>query len=208
MSKPKLYIDFDNTMVNSCKRIVDMYNEDFMTYDGFRPINYMNVTSWEFKECNLATRDQINWYFNTPRFFEKIECMEYLVPVLSELSYKFDFVIVSHGNKPNLRLKELWLDRNFNTFIGGFEDGKINHANVKFIGVDWEKYSDKSHIDMSDGIFIDDSTTNLRTSNAKHKILFGEQKGWNKDSKGEFVRCENWLDVYVGIARFQSLWKE
>lgn len=85
--------------------------------------------------------------------------------------------------------------------------GKINHAHVEFIGVDWNEHSDKSHIDMSDGIFIDDSTKNLSTSNARHRILFGEEKGWNRDNKGQFGRCENWLKVYAKILDIQNLWK-
>lgn len=62
-----------------------------------------------------------------------------------------------------------------------------------FIGVNLKQYTDKSHIDMQDGIFIDDSYNNLITSNAMFNICFGDKYVWNKNWKG--VRCNNWHDV-------------
>ena len=35
MKKPKLFIDFDNTITNSTKAIVDLYNEDFKYYKKY-----------------------------------------------------------------------------------------------------------------------------------------------------------------------------
>ena len=62
-----------------------------------------------------------------------------------------------------------------------------------FIGVDINRYSDKSHIDMSGGIIIDDEINNLLTSNAPQKICFGDVCEWNKDWTGE--RLFNWIEV-------------
>ena len=60
--------------------------------------------------------------------------------------------------------------------------------------VDFKEFSDKSHIDMSDGIFIDDSVNNLITSNAELKICFGDEYDWNKNWNG--IRCANWCDIW------------
>lgn len=62
------------------------------------------------------------------------------------------------------------------------------------IGVDWETHNDKSHVDMSNSIFVDDSIRNLETSSAKYKILYGEYMDWN-NTNIEFIRCKNWLDL-------------
>ena len=62
-----------------------------------------------------------------------------------------------------------------------------------------QEYKDKSHIDMSDGIFIDDSVNNLETSNAAIKICFGDEYPWNEKWKG--IRCANWHEVENYIER-------
>ena len=56
-----------------------------------------------------------------------------------------------------------------------------------------KKHNDKSHIDMSDSIFIDDSYKNLATSNAKEKICFGDKYSWNEQWEGK--RLLNWMEV-------------
>lgn len=43
-----------------------------------------------------------------------------------------------------------------------------------------------------DGV-IDDLSKNLKTSNATHKICFGEKFNWNKDWDG--IRCQTWYDI-------------
>ena len=53
---------------------------------------------------------------------------------------------------------------------------------------------DKSIVDMSDGILIDDNPHNLISSNAKNKILFGRDYNYNKGF--DFERLYTWSQVY------------
>lgn len=102
--------------------------------------------------------------------------------------------IVSMGTLPNLKGKEIWLKNHIPNFK--------NTKNIEFIGCDLDRYKDKSHIDMSDGILIDDEVKNLNSSNAKLKICFGDKYNWNESWAG--IRCFNWYD----IKRFLSTeWK-
>ena len=56
------------------------------------------------------------------------------------------------------------------------------------------KHTEKDeYIDMSDGLFIDDSAKNLITSNAKENICFGEIYSWNKEWTGK--RMNNWYEI-------------
>lgn len=175
----KLYIDFDGVIVNSIACICSLYNEDFKYYPDFTPVKWWEINSWWFKECNCATKEQIDEYFKQPRFFEKITYMDWAKEVLDELKDDFEIIIVSLGYKPNLIGKEKWINENL--------------PYCKFIGVDFDEYEDKSHIEMSDGIFIDDSISNLTKSNAVVNICFGEEYPWNKEWTG--FRCKNWNDV-------------
>ena len=52
---------------------------------------------------------------------------------------------------------------------------------------------DKSEINMTDSIFIDDSYNNLITSNATEKICFGDIYLWNR--KWDGIRLANWMDI-------------
>ena len=180
MNKPKIYIDLDGCVFNTIKCICDLYNEDFKYYESFKEVNWWEVESWDFHELTAANKDHINTYFNQPRFFECVEFMDWVAPIaILKLARDFDVVFVSAGYSPNLKLKEEWIADNFL-----FAD---------FIGVDLREYEDKSHVDMSDGVFIDDCAMNLETSNARFKICFGDLYEWNEEWDG--VRCYNWNDV-------------
>lgn len=99
--------------------------------------------------------------------------------IIDELGKVYQVKIVSMGYSPNLKQKEKWI----NQYL----------FYPEFIGVNMKKYKDKSHIDMSDGILIDDSIHMLETSNAQEKYCFGDIYSWNKDWTGK--RLMNWTDI-------------
>lgn len=178
--KNKLYVDFDGVIVNTIKTIVDLYNEDFKYYKKFKPIEWSDINSWNFKECELASSKYINTYFNQKRFFDRIKFMPNAKEVLEEVSKYYDITIVTAGYRPNLVGKMIWIEKNLSF--------------CHYEPVNLKKYKDKSHINMEGGIFIDDCSNNLVTSNAEYKICFGDEYPWNKEWNGK--RCMNWIDVY------------
>ena len=185
LEKNKIFLDYDGCIVNTIKCICSLYNEDFQYYKNFTPINWWDVDTWDFAECNCATPEYINTYFNQQRFFDRIEYMDWAEKILDILKEDFEITIISSGYSPNLIAKEKWV--------------KEHLPYCNFIGVNLKEYEDKSHIDMSDGIFIDDSASNLETSNAAIKICFGDEYPWNEKWKG--IRCANWHEVENYIER-------
>lgn len=177
--KKKLYIDFDGVIANTIQGICQLYNEDFSYYKDYRYVDWSEIETWDFKELKCAKKEFIDTYFNLPRFFEKLAFMPYADDVLGYLSHDYEIIVVSMGYSPNLYGKKLWLSNNL--------------PYAKYIGVNFKEYEDKAHIDMSDGIFLDDSSKNLKTSNAKIKICFGDEYEWNKDWDG--IRLYNWSEV-------------
>ena len=105
--------------------------------------------------------------------------MDWAKETLDELKDTYDITIVSSGYSPNLKAKEAWIQENL--------------PYCKFIGVNLKEYKDKSHVNMSDGVFIDDSMHNLVTSNAVINVCFGDEYEWNKGWTG--FRCSNWIDI-------------
>lgn len=175
----KLYVDFDGVIVNTIAAIVTMYNDDFKYYKDYKPVKWWKVKTWNFAECSCATPEYIDKYFNQPRFFNRLTYMDWAKEILNELKNTYKITIVSAGYSPNLYGKSIWI--------------KDKLPFCEFIGVNLKEHEDKSCVDMSDGIFIDDSFHNLSTSNALFNICFGDEYAWNKDWKG--VRCKNWHDV-------------
>lgn len=177
--RPTLYIDFDNTLFNSTKKFVDMwkrYNNGKSTY---KPIHWTEIYTYDFKELNVS-KEEMWSYFNSPEFFVNLEFLdsaESVINILLEKGYKIK--IPTMGKTKNLSFKESLLNAKF-------------RDQVEFIGIDIDVYQDKSHIDMSDGIQIDDEVRRFNT-NARHKICFGDIYEWNEEWQG--VRCWNWIEV-------------
>ena len=178
MNKRNLYLDFDNCIVNTIKRVVDMYNNEFKNHKDYKHINWTDIQTFDFKELSCANKKYINTYFNSYEFFEGLEFMENAEEIILELSNRFNIVIVSFGDKKNIEYKKEWISRYM--------------PYAQFVPCSFE-HKDKSHIDMSDGIFIDDEYRNLNTSNSFLRICYGECYEWNKRWEG--IRLTNWTEV-------------
>ena len=184
----RIMIDFDNTAYNTSKAIVDLYHDDFCEYTDYKYVDWRNIKTWEFSELELASTDVIDAYFNQQRFFRTIEPMKNFVVVAWLLRKDYKITFCSHGYSPNLRQKQKFIAH--------------NHPIDDFIGVNLKQYKDKSCVDMSNCIFIDDTAKNLVTSNAAIKILFGPDMEYNKEWDG--IRCETWNDVLVKIRQLEE----
>ena len=71
-----IFLDFDCTITNTIKAIVSLYDEDFKYYKKFKYINWTDINTWNFTECNCASAEYINTYFNQQRFFDRLEYMD------------------------------------------------------------------------------------------------------------------------------------
>ena len=91
--------------------------------------------------------------------------MDWAYEVLNELKNFYNITIVSLGYSPNLKAKELWIQEHL--------------PFCKFVGINSKEHFDKSSIDMSSGVFIDDNIKNLITSNALVNICYGDVYEWD-----------------------------
>lgn len=176
----KVYIDLDNTVFDTLDTIIYFYNEEFKYHEGFKEIEHGDVQTYDCKECNLLTKEHLKEYFDRSDFYELTDINTIFWDVLALIVKKgWKPVFVTVGSIPNIAAKTAW-----------FKDSINGDDHASFIGLADAK--DKSSIDMSDGIMIDDHPDMLNSSNAAVKICFGEY-GWNKDWKG--LRAKNWKDV-------------
>lgn len=180
MNKKKLMFDFDNTIINATKKIVELYDKDFCKYKNYRKLHWTNINTYGFEELTLINRDIILNYFDDHRFFINLEYNENAKEILDELKDEYNITICSLGRKRNLFFKSEWIGKN------------LPYAN--FIGIELDK-EDKSSVDMSDYlVMLDDNIDMLHSSNIKHKVIYGDILSWNKDNIYNYPRCFNWYE--------------
>mgnify|MGYP000388730303 FL=1 len=178
----KLFIDFDNTIANSSEVIVDMLNEHFDKNENFEKLRKYDFSDL-FPECSYW---DIEKFFNSDEMFERLKIFPNMIETVDTFKDFFDEIsIVTIGTKDNLENKKRFL--------------KENNLELTFYGIENNGRSDKSSVDMHNGVFIDDHIGCLHSSNAKIKILMKnvENGEWNKvEPNDDIYVVNNWYEVY------------
>lgn len=178
----KLFIDFDNTIANSSEVIVDMLNEHFDKNENFEKLRKYDFSDL-FPECSYW---DIEKFFNSDEMFERLKIFPNMTETVDAFKDFFDEIsIVTIGTKDNLENKKRFL--------------KENNLELTFYGIENNGRSDKSSVDMHNGVFIDDHIGCLHSSNAKIKILMKnvENGEWNKvEPNDDIYVVSNWYEVY------------
>lgn len=178
----KLFIDFDNTIANSSEVIVDMLNEHFGKNENFEKLRKYDFSDL-FPECSYW---DIEKFFNSDEMFERLKTFPNMIETVDAFKDFFDEIsIVTIGTKDNLENKKRFL--------------KENNLELTFYGIENNGRSDKSSVDMHNGVFIDDHIGCLHSSNAKIKILMKnvENGEWNKvEPNDDIYVVNNWYEVY------------
>jgi 5'(3')-deoxyribonucleotidase len=185
--KPKLFIDFDNTLVSTVKNFVDTYNMLYKFHPNFKKASY-DLKQYDMKDqCPLVKN--IDDIFSSKLFFHNLRFIEPKTKeTLEKLAKDFELVICSLGTPKNIALKSVWLSKRL-PVIEQYMLVTNNYAdrNCKL---------DKSLVNMQNAIFIDDMPKNLESSNARYKILFGKEYPWNHSDNKQHIKCADWDGVY------------
>ena len=178
----EIFVDFDETIVNSLKEICKIYNNKYNLHS-----NWKNSKLWSLKdECPLFNAGEVEDLFSSDSFFRNLTLKEGAFEVLTELSNDYPITIVSIGTTQNLSKKEKFINEKL-PFV----------SKSVLIPVEKNKLiMDKSSVDMSNGILIDDVEDNLFSSNATMQILYENipKAEWNSKWTGE--RINDWYDFY------------
>ena len=165
--KKRVFIDYDNTMVDTTTAIYDtvwqIYGRSLqgVPKPTAKDINVYGVETWLKqqgldKKINLST---LYTLFGSPVFFEKLKPYKGAQEMVSTLiSYGYEVVITTHTHEAVLIDKIAHINKYF-------PDVKIQPILNQYF-----KYKDI--IDMSGCVFIDDRADILDESNATFKICF------------------------------------
>lgn len=185
-NKIKLFLDFDETITLSTKQFVKVANKKFNLNK-----NWHESKLWNFTDLYPEiTVEDVNEIFCSEDFFVDLEPHKGVVETIEKLKDGLSLHIATIGLKENLNKKVEWIKKNFKDvefeFTGILDDG----VNIVY---------NKSSIDMSGSIFIDDRIDNLRSSNAKLKILYKDYRNysWQKTDCNEDIYIVNsWKEIY------------
>lgn len=178
-----LYIDFDNTIVNSSEVIVKMLNEKFGENKDWKKLRrydfkdlFPSRSYWEIEKC-----------FESDKMFEEIELFPEVYETLNSFKDKFDRMsVVTIGTDINLEKKRRFVKDRFS-------------FDIELIGIKNDGRSNKGSVDMRNGVFIDDHIDCLHSSNAKVKILIktSENSEWSKiEPNDDIYVVSNWYEIY------------
>ena len=188
MTKAKMFIDYDGTLIDSIFPFCATYNELYTDRPNFAPADPDAVTTWNAKEQIPLCKD-INELFSHPLFFEFARPMdEWTIPVLEELSKTYELIICTIGVPKNISRKAKhiakWFPMIKESILMMQSDCKMDKRIVRMRS---DTFNERSNV------FIDDVASNLQSSDADIKICFGKKYAWNADWNG--YRAKTWKDV-------------
>ncbi|MCE5220036.1 MAG: hypothetical protein LLF98_01910 [Clostridium sp.] len=180
--KQKLFLDFDSVIVDSVTAYTDTYNELYINKKGFIPADPELNKHWDFNEICPLEKNPLN-IFSHPLFFKFVEFMPNAENVIQKLNNKYQIIICSLGCYINIARKAKWIKDNMPYIKDAI---LLTNQGIKM---------DKGIVNMNypGSIFIDDVKSNLDSSNAERKILFGSRFDWNSEWTGEWGR--DWSEV-------------
>ncbi len=178
----KIFIDIDGVLWNTAKSIVNLYNKKY-GHNG----KWEEALEWNFSPAiPIGTSEEIiDELFASHEIYEGDHTIEGAVEYITKLNQEFTNVyFCTVGKNINNSQKLKMLKR------------LVPEVKVITISFPEEVLADKSMINMEGSIFIDDHSKNLKSSNAKYKILFEPhgEKNWNKGYAG--IKLKSWEEVY------------
>lgn len=181
-NKIDLFLDFDDTICLTSKQFVKLANKKYKKEEDWN-----NINRWDFKDLYPEiTNNDIDNIFSSEDFFVDLELCENCLDVINSIKNLVNIHIATIGTDKNLKNKMKWIKENLN-------------IDFNFNGILDTGINDKSSIDMSGAIFIDDRTDNLRSSNANIKILYKNYHNypWQQIEPNDNIYVvDSWEQIY------------
>ena len=168
--KIRLFIDADDTILESSKAFIDIVNRQ----DNINPPKtYEELQDWRYQSLfPYMTTKRVAEIYDSEEFFNIVKVNPDFKSFYLKYENDFEWYIVTKGHKSNIEHKQKYFKKHF---------PKAKVVGCRFDSKEEQNF-DKSHIDMDYGIQIDDRTDCLIGSNANIKILFKNNRDfyWNR----------------------------
>lgn len=192
--KKKIYIGFDDTLVDSTKLILEIYNQRYkedVSPSDVQAFELMTHCSRLGEYHDGDYNREIEEYYSSDHFWNNIKPKGKVTEVLNQLKEDgFELILVSNGGALNLEKKLVYTQEVFPMF-----------DRYLFLCQNSQPYT-KRDIDMSDCVFIDDTVRYLSESKAAVKIMFGKNMKGNRNPG--YFNSSNWADIHRYIQRIYA----
>jgi len=192
-NKPKLFLDIDDTLIQSSKAFCSVYNLLYHSNPLYKFADYTKNFDWNFSETCPLAKDKTEKLFGSQLFFDLVEPMPNAIDILKELKKKYQIISVSIGSYDNISLKTAYLSENFpfiDDFIGIVNSGcKMDKSIINMT----------SDYNSENNTFIDDNEGNLfsqQNTSGLIRYCYGNIKPWNKiwhDMNGRWLM--DWNEI-------------
>lgn len=152
----KLFLDADDTILNSSETIIEILNDKHNLHPRK---TIKDLTSWNFNSIYPMTRKDLMSIFESDEFFERVTFKKGFLEFYNKFKNTFKIIIVTKGTLENLKKKSKF----FKKFLPD--------AEIQGLILTEEQSFDKSLIDMTGGIQVDDRMDCLSNTKASIKIL-------------------------------------
>ena len=186
-TKIKLFLDADDTILQSSETIIKMLNEK---YNINPPKTVEDIGDWGYRSIykNLSSAE-VDQLYESDIFFNDVAINPVFWDFYTKYRDQLDISVVTKGTRVNIEKKKKYLDEAFNN--------QYTYYGIVLVKDEFNRVIrnyDKSKIDMSGGIQIDDRADCLENTNAAVKILIRNgERYWNKP-----ILCANMPNnVYI-----------
>lgn len=173
-----IYLDFDNTIVESNKKVIEILNKRYGENKSEE-----DLVDYGFNSIHKISEQEKLSIFESDDFFTDLQFKPHIIDIITKNYDKFNWVITTKGTKANLDKKFAWLDEHW-------------PFDMQRIGITNDNLS-KSKVDMSNGIQIDDVSAALDTK-AAVKILYKDYNDfcWQQIKPGDDILVVNsWEEI-------------
>lgn len=174
-----IYIDFDDTITNSIQALLAISNKRYGT-------NYKieDVGDWDFKDIypDVPLKEIVSIY-DTDEFYNLLNIKLDALFVLRRFAKRNKVFIVTKVNKRSMVQKFQWIKEHIQNF----------GIDVELIGIPLNK--SKGIVDMSEGIMIDDNVKFLNETNAKYKVLFKNNRKFDRLQEWSGMSATSWQEL-------------
>ena len=178
----KIFLDCDDTIINSSECIIDLLNKrngTNKTIDDLKDFHYRSIDK-------TLSNDDVVKLFESDDFWSSVRYNLDFLKYNRFLDNNFEVEVVSCGTKPNLEKKKKYLEDIGYKFTGILIGDDINLC--------------KRCINMHGGIQIDDNIKSIENTNATIKILLqnGHDFPWNKVKPNidNLYVVQTWEEIY------------
>lgn len=186
----KIFLDCDDTIMNSSECIIDLLNKKNGTNKTIRDLKDFHYRSID----KMLTDEDVIRLFESDEFWDSVDYNNGFLEIKDFIDSNFDVEVVSCGTELNLKKKK----------------EKLKPLGYKFTGIFIKDDSNlcKKCIDMQNGIQIDDNMSSMSNTNAAIKILFQNNSDftWNrpKPNADNLYVVQTWKQIFQILEFFKK----